>query len=135
MPGDNTDMTVELINPIAMDESSIAIREGGTPWRRSSYGILNKQWPLLQGSAFFKAYDHDIVDQSTLRNRETVLRLSEYQRSCNPATALPIYSCWVTAQRQRLENISDADSKRLIDIVEPSEDGRFTSTPGITHRW
>ena len=30
MPGDNTDMTVELINPIAMDEGlRFAIREGG----------------------------------------------------------------------------------------------------------
>jgi elongation factor Tu len=30
MPGDNTQMTVELINPIAMDEGlRFAIREGG----------------------------------------------------------------------------------------------------------
>jgi elongation factor Tu len=30
MPGDNTEMTVELINPIAMDEGlRFAIREGG----------------------------------------------------------------------------------------------------------
>jgi elongation factor Tu len=30
MPGDNTDMTVTLINPIAMDEGlRFAIREGG----------------------------------------------------------------------------------------------------------
>ncbi|MGH8923318.1 MAG: elongation factor Tu, partial [Acidimicrobiia bacterium] len=30
MPGDNTPMTVELINPIAMDEGlRFAIREGG----------------------------------------------------------------------------------------------------------
>jgi elongation factor Tu len=30
MPGDNTDMTVELIQPIAMDEGlRLAIREGG----------------------------------------------------------------------------------------------------------
>ncbi|HJQ96573.1 MAG TPA: elongation factor Tu, partial [Acidimicrobiia bacterium] len=30
MPGDNTSMTVELINPIAMDEGlRFAIREGG----------------------------------------------------------------------------------------------------------
>ncbi len=30
MPGDNTQMTVELINPIAMDEGlQFAIREGG----------------------------------------------------------------------------------------------------------
>ena len=30
MPGDNTDMTVELIDPIAMDEGlRFAIREGG----------------------------------------------------------------------------------------------------------
>ena len=30
MPGDNTDMTVQLINPIAMDEGlRFAIREGG----------------------------------------------------------------------------------------------------------
>ncbi|MBT8200234.1 MAG: elongation factor Tu, partial [Acidimicrobiia bacterium] len=30
MPGDNTDMSVELINPIAMDEGlRFAIREGG----------------------------------------------------------------------------------------------------------
>ena len=30
MPGDNTDMTVELINPIAMDDGlRFAIREGG----------------------------------------------------------------------------------------------------------
>ncbi|MFM7060970.1 MAG: elongation factor Tu, partial [Actinomycetes bacterium] len=30
MPGDNTEMTVELINPIAMEEGlRFAIREGG----------------------------------------------------------------------------------------------------------
>ena len=30
VPGDNTEMTVELINPIAMDEGlRFAIREGG----------------------------------------------------------------------------------------------------------
>ena len=41
MPGDNTDMTVELINPIAMDEGSIAIREVAAPLAQVSYKILS----------------------------------------------------------------------------------------------
>ena len=40
MPGDNTTMTVELINPIAMDEGlRFAIREGG---RTVGAGVVTK---------------------------------------------------------------------------------------------
>ena len=40
MPGDNTQMTVQLINPIAMDEGlRFAVREGG---RTVGAGVVTK---------------------------------------------------------------------------------------------
>ena len=92
MPGDNTDMTVELAKPIAMTEGlRFAIREGWTyrglrsghqdprvdehPWNQREDAVpMAAEGPRQKISIRLKAYDHEILDQSTEKIVETVLR-------------------------------------------------------------
>ena len=125
MPGDNTDMTVELINPIAMDEGlRFAIREGGHRWRRSSY-----QDPQLNNGLFSK--DPHSLKGLRPRHRgpkhpkivETVLRT---QANIKGPVPLPTEEHRYTVVRSphkdkdSREHFEMRIHKRLIDIVEPS---------------
>ena len=89
MPGDNTAMTVELINPIAMEEGlRFAIREGGRTVgvrpRHQDHQVTDfcrkrreQHEPMADKQKIrirLKAYDHEIIDQSTKKIVETVVR-------------------------------------------------------------
>ena len=93
MPGDNTEMTVELGKPIAMDEGlRFAIREGGRtvgvrPGHQDPRVADRHRHPTGEDAPpmaadgpsqkiriRLKAYDHEILDQSTEKIVQTVLR-------------------------------------------------------------
>jgi elongation factor Tu len=87
MPGDNTIMKVQLINPIAMDEGlRFAIREGGrTVGGRHRH--QDREVGMATGQRIrvrLRAYDHEVIDQSTKKIVETVLRTNAQVRGPVP---------------------------------------------------
>ena len=123
MPGDNTEMTVELQKPIAMDEGlRFAIREGG---RTVGAGRVDEDPQVVMAGQRIrirlKAYDHEIVDQSTKKIVETVLRTQAKVRGPVP---LPTEKHRYTVIRSphkykdSREHFEMRIHKRLVDIVE-----------------
>ena len=104
MPGDNTEMTVELQKPIAMDEGlrspsarvAARWRPAGSPRSSSSRAQRTQREDAVPMAADgprqkirirLKAYDHEILDQSTKKIVETVLRTQAKVRGpvrCRP---------------------------------------------------
>ncbi len=136
MPGDNTEMTVELGKPIAMDEGlRFAIREGGrtvalgprhqdpqvTRERTGSERITMADGPRQKIRIRLKAYDHEILDQSTKKIVETVLRT---QAKVQGPVPLPTEKHRYTVIRSphkykdSREHFEMRVHKRLVDIVE-----------------
>ena len=80
MPGDNTEMVVSLGKPIAMEEGlRFAIREGGRTvgaGRVIKINTENESWRHAGQKIRIrlKAYDHEVIDQSTKKIVETVVR-------------------------------------------------------------
>ena len=133
MPGDNTEMTVELRKPIAMDEGlRFAIREGG---RTVGSGRVVKieqvgsalTWQPQHGQKIrirLKAYDHEIIDQSTKKIVETVVRTQAKVRGPVPLpTEIRKYSrrsARRTSTRTAASTSRCGSTSACIDIVEPT---------------
>ena len=136
MPGDNTEMVVELQKPIAMEEGlRFAIREGG---RTVGAGRVIKITQVIDcdtGSApmadskgqkiriRLKAYDHEIIDQSTKKIVETVVRTQAKVRGpgAAPDGDPPLLRGALAPRRQGLARaLRDADPQAPLDIVEPT---------------
>ena len=131
MPGDNTEMTVELGKPIAMDEGlRFAIREGG---RTVGSGRVVKimqvgsahTWQSTAGQTIrirLKAYDHEVIDQSAKKIVETVLRTQAKVRGPGAAARPRSASTRVIrsphVDKDSREHFEMRIHKRLIDIVE-----------------
>ena len=63
MPGDNVNLTIELITPIAMEELRFAIREGG---HTVGAGVVTEMQNKMNRIRIkLKAYDHVLLDKST----------------------------------------------------------------------
>ena len=71
-----------------------------------------------------KAYDHEIIDQSTKKIVETVVRTQAKVRGPGPAarprSAATPSSARRTSTRTRREHFEMRIHKRLLDIVEPT---------------
>ena len=126
MPGDNVEMTVELITPIALETGQrFAIREGGrtvgagaiTESSRSSHVARQRIRIRL------KAYDHRLLDQSALQIVETAQRTGADVVGPVP---LPTRIEKFTVLRSPFidkdsrEQFEIRTHKRLIDILDPS---------------
>ena len=141
MPGDNTEMTVELGKPIAMDEGlRFAIREGGrTVGSGRVVKIEQVGSTLMAGTAGqkirirLKAYDHEVIDQSTKKIVETVLRTQAKVRGPVPLpTEIRKYTVIRSphVDKDSREHFEMRIHKRLIDIVETDrQDGRLAPAP------
>ncbi len=137
MPGDNTEMTVELQKPIAMDEGLLFADPRGWAHRglRPSHkdpqvGIRARQkesGATVADAARqkirirLKAYDHEILDQSTEKIVQTVLRT---QAKVQGPVPLPTERHRYTVIRSphkykdSREHFEMQVHKRLVDIVE-----------------
>ena len=126
MPGDNVDMTVELITPIALEVGQrFAIREGG---RTVGAGAITTDQRVTSMAKQririrLKAYDHRLLDQSAAQIVETAQRTGADVVGPVP---LPTRIEKFTVLRSPFidkdsrEQFEIRTHKRLIDILDPS---------------
>ena len=135
-----------------MDEGlRFAIREGGRTVgsgrvveRSKKSGNDRMAWPTRAGQKIrirLKAYDHEVIDQSTKKIVETVIRTQAKVRGPVPLpTEIRKYTVIRSphVDKDSREHFEMRIHKRLIDIVEPTgQDGRgacsaSTSPPAST---
>ena len=130
MPGDNVQMEIELITPVAMEEGlRFAIREGG---RTVGAGAVTKVISSRQDVSAMakqririrlKAFDHKILDQSAQQIVETAERTGAVVAGPVP---LPTRIERFTVIRgpfidkDSREQFEMRTHKRLIDVLEPT---------------
>ena len=137
MPGDNMQMTIELITPIAMDEGlRFAIREGG---RTVGAGVVTKilevdatrttsiTWPR-RIRIRLKAFDHAVLDQAAA----DIVRTAE-KTGAQVSGPIPLPTKtqrWTVLRsphvdKKRREQFELRTHKRVIDILDSrAADGR-----------
>ena len=126
MPGDNVEMTVELITPIALEDGQrFAIREGG---RTVGAGAIVTHHRIADDMAKqririrLKAYDHRLLDQSAAQIVETAQRTGADVVGPVP---LPTRIEKFTVLRSPFidkdsrEQFEIRTHKRLVDILDP----------------
>ena len=126
MPGDNVEMTVELITPIALEIGQrFAIREGGRTVGAGAIiehrrvAAMAKQRIRIR----LKAYDHRLLDQSAAQIVETAQRTGADVVGPVP---LPTRIEKFTVLRSPFidkdsrEQFEIRTHKRLVDILDPS---------------
>ena len=127
MPGDNVEMAVELITPIALEVGQrFAIREGGrtvgagaiVTHRRVGHEMAKQRIRIR-----LKAYDHRLLDQSAAQIVETAQRTGADVVGPVP---LPTRIEKFTVLRSPFidkdsrEQFEIRTHKRLVDILDPS---------------
>ena len=139
MPGDNVEMTVELIAPIAMEEGlRFAIREGG---RTVGAGRVTKiievarattvgdgrverrdEWQDPKIRIKLRAYDHRMLDVAARDIVEHVTRTGREGRRarcrCRPSARSTRSSASPHKYKDTREHFQMLTHKRLIDIVD-----------------
>ena len=148
MPGDNVEMTVEMIQPIAMDEGlRFAIREGGrtvgSGWLRASSSRrrttedstgraatgpppkLSQMATLTQNKIRIrlKAYDHSAIE--TAPRRSSARPCARARRSPGRSRCPPRRTSTASIRRpfkdkDSREHFEIRTHKRLIDILQPT---------------
>ena len=127
MPGDNTEMTVELGKPIAMVEGlRFAIREGGRTVGCRPRHEDPEVATMAEGSRQkirirLKAYDHEILDQSTAKIVQTVQRTNARVQGPVPLpTERHRYTVIRSPHKYKdsREHFEMRVHKRLLDIVD-----------------
>ncbi len=84
MPGDNTQMSVELITPIAMEKGlRFAIREGGRTVGAGTVAEIVEEWPCVFRSGGFPSWRSSRPD--SLPARRSVMRRPERGRKSDDA--------------------------------------------------
>ena len=127
MPGDNVNLEVELIVPVALEQGSkFAIREGGlTVGAGVITKILRLRWIMMAKQKIrirLKAYDHRVLDQSAKRIVETAERTGA--RVVGPVP-LPTRIERFTIRRSTFidkdshEHFEIRTHNRLIDVLDP----------------
>jgi small subunit ribosomal protein S10 len=136
MPGDRTDMRVELIQPIAMEEGlRFAIREGG---RTVGAGRITSNVRLaadpkakdteatMAGQKIrirLKAYDHEVIDSSARKIVDTVTRTGARVAGPVPLPTEKNVYCVIRSPhkyKDSREHFEMRTHKRLIDIIDPT---------------
>ena len=132
MPGDNVQMEIELITPVAIEEGlRFAIREGGrtvgagavTKVLQVGSGGTRTSWPKQRIRIRLKAFDHKILDQSAQQIVETAERTGAVVAGPVP---LPTRIERFTVIRgpfidkDSREQFEMRTHKRLIDVLEPT---------------
>jgi ribosomal protein S10 len=126
MPGDNVEMSVELITPIALETGQrFAIREGGRHRRRGRHRQHHRVTTMAKQRIRIrlKAYDHRLLDASAAQIVETAQRTGADVVGPVP---LPTRIEKFTVLRSPFidkdsrEQFEIRTHKRLIDILDPS---------------
>jgi len=121
MPGDNVEMTVELITPIAMDkELRFAIREGG---RTVGAGVVAEIIDSQKIRIRMKAYDFKLLDQSAGEIVDTAMRTGARVAGPIPLpTSINKYTVLrgPHIDKKSREQFEVRTHKRLIDILDPT---------------
>ena len=131
MPGDNAEMTVELIQPIAMDEGlRFAIREGG---RTVGAGAVDQDHQVGRHGNLqvaqqkirirLKGYDHTQVDLSARSIVETAQRTGATVSGPVPLPTEKNVYCVIRGpfkDKDSREHFEIRTHKRLIDIHQPT---------------
>jgi small subunit ribosomal protein S10 len=126
MPGDNTNMEIELIQPVAMDQGlRFAVREGG---RTVGAGVVT-EWSSKSSMAQakirirLKAYDHQQLDRSAAQIVETAQRSGATVTGPVPLpTEKNVYTVIRSPfiDKDSREHFEVRTHKRLIDIHSPT---------------
>ena len=131
MPGDNTNMDIELIQPIAMDQGlRFAIREGG---RTVGAGVVTedrqvgseKRTRMAQGKIRIrlKGYDHQQLDRSAQQIVDTAQRSGATITGPVPLPTEKNVYCVIRSpfkDKDSREHFEVRTHKRLIDILSPT---------------
>ena len=128
MPGDNTNMEIELIQPIAMDQGlRFAIREGG---RTVGAGVVTaieqvEGAPVPQSKIRIrlKGYDHQQLDKSASQIVETAQRTGATITGPVPLPTEKNVYCVIRSpfkDKDSREHFEVRTHKRLIDIHSPT---------------
>ena len=127
MPGDNVEMTVELITPIALEVGQrFAIREGGRTVGAGAIVTHRRVGTTMAKQRIrirLKAYDHRLLDQSAAQIVETAQRTGADVVGPVP---LPTRIEKFTVLRSPFidkdsrEQFEIRTHKRLVDILDPS---------------
>ena len=129
MPGDNTNMEIELIQPIAMDQGlRFAIREGG---RTVGAGVVTEiiesrgRGAMAQGKIRIrlKGYDHQQLDRSAQQIVDTAQRSGATITGPVPLPTEKNVYCVIRSpfkDKDSREHFEVRTHKRLIDILSPT---------------
>jgi ribosomal protein S10 len=135
LPGDNTEMRIELIQPIAMEEGlKFAIREGGRTVgagrhiaNRHHSGTRNEgHEATMAGQKIrirLKAYDHEVIDSSARKIVDTVTRTGAKVAGPVPLPTEKNVYCVIRSPhkyKDSREHFEMRTHKRLIDIIDPT---------------
>ena len=129
IPGDNTNMDIELIQPIAMDQGlRFAIREGG---RTVGAGVVTEIDEVGKGAPVpqskirirLKGYDHQQLDKSASQIVETAQRTGATITGPVPLPTEKNVYCVIRSpfkDKDSREHFEVRTHKRLIDIHSPT---------------
>ena len=127
MPGDNTNMEIELIQPIAMDQGlRFAVREGG---RTVGAGVVTEivkeisRMPQQKIRIRLKGYDHQQLDRSAQSIVDTAQRSGATITGPVPLPTEKNVYCVIRSpfkDKDSREHFEVRTHKRLIDIHSPT---------------